>query len=298
MINERKILGSLLPTLTQTSEVVVGPGDDCAALTIGNGESLLLAAVDQLIGDVHYLAASTNPAVAGAKLLKRNLSDIAAMGGTPKWALLALAANGRTEEWILNFCAGIREAGEKYNVPIIGGDLAELKSPGEVGSLTILGEINASEVILRSGAQAADRLYVTGEIGNSFLSGHHLNFVPRLAEGRFLAQGHFATALLDISDGLLLDAVRLASASQVDLVLDVAKVPLRAGAVVETALSDGEDYELLFTVPPGKCLQLEQEWPSHLAPIHCIGYVVPGAGQVRSPAGNIISQHRKIGYEH
>ena len=95
MMNELKILNRLLPTLTQTPDVVTGPGDDCAVLK-ASGELLLLAAVDQVIGGVHYYSGITSPAAAGAKLMKRNLSDIAAMGGTPKWALLALAVNGRS----------------------------------------------------------------------------------------------------------------------------------------------------------------------------------------------------------
>lgn len=297
MMNELKILNRLLPTLTQTPDVVTGPGDDCAVLK-ASGEFLLLAAVDQVIGGVHYYSGITSPAAAGAKLMKRNLSDIAAMGGTPKWALLALAVNGRSEEWLLEFCRGAHEAGAAFGVPVVGGDLAELENKGEAGSLTILGEIAASEVILRSGARPGDRLYVTGEFGNSLTSGHHLNFTPRLREGRLLARKHFATAMLDVSDGLLLDAVRLACASQVDLVMNPGKVPLRAGAVRETAFSDGEDYELLFTVPQDRCGELERDWPSDFAPLHCIGTAEQGNGEVRTPAGTILSRNRKIGYEH
>lgn len=297
MMNELKILNRLLPTLTQAPDVVNGPGDDCAVLKT-SGELRLLAAVDQLIGDVHYYMDSTPAAAAGAKLMKRNLSDIAAMGGTPKWALLALAVNGRTEEWLLEFCRGVNEAGAACGVSLVGGDLAELKKHGEAGSLTILGEIAASEVILRSGAHPGDRLYVTGEFGNSLASGHHLDFTPRLREGRLLAAKHFATAMLDVSDGLLLDAVRLARASQVDLVIAPETVPLRSGATRETALSDGEDYELLFTVPAERSGELERVWPSDFAPLHCIGTAERGEGEVRSPAGHILSRNRKIGYEH
>ena len=132
---------------------------------------------------------------------------------------------------------------------------------------------------------------MTGEVGNSFASRHHLTFTPRLDEGVFL-RGN-ATAMLDISDGLLLDARRLARASQVDLKLDAAHVPLRAGATLPGALSDGEDYELLFTAPPG----LERRWKGDLAKLTAIGEALPGTGRVIDAYGNEYNLERS-GYEH
>ena len=289
-MDELKILAGLLPGLEQNSTVALGPGDDCAVLLVPGGSVDLLAAADQLICDVHYTA-DTPPGTAGAKLMKRNLSDIAAMGGRPLWALMTVAANGRSPEWLLRFCNGAAECGKRYGVPIVGGDLASLPPRTEVGTLTILGEVPHGKAVLRSGAQPGEAVYVTGEIGNSFASNHHLDFTPRLAEGEFL-RGR-AGAMLDISDGLLLDAARIARASRVDLVIDAARVPLRAGAELPQALSDGEDYELLFTAPPG----LEASWPSDLTPVARIGEVVPGSGTVRSADGKEYS-NGKLGYEH
>ena len=182
MMDELKILSGLLPELAQNSSVAVGPGDDCAVLLLPGGDVDLLAAADQLICDVHYTS-DTPPETAGAKLLKRNLSDIAAMGGRPLWALLTVAANGRSPEWLLRFCRGAAECGKKYGVPIVGGDLASLPPRTEVGTLTILGEVPRGKAVLRSGAKPGEAVYVTGEIGNSFDSRHHLDFTPRLAEG-------------------------------------------------------------------------------------------------------------------
>ena len=227
MLNECHILTQLLPGLPVSASVAVGPGDDCAALRTSGGGPLLLAAVDQVIAEVHFAAASTSPERAGAKLVKRNLSDIAAMGGTPRWALLAFAARNRSETWILEFCRGAADAGMRYGVPLVGGDIAELASDGVCASLAILGEVAENEIVLRRGAKPGDRLYVTGCIGNSFRSEHHLDFTPRLAEGRFLAAHHFASAMLDISDGLLLDASRLATSSQVALTVEPERIPLR-----------------------------------------------------------------------
>ena len=288
-LEELKILEKLLPELPQDASVVLGPGDDCAVLET-SGDTELLAAVDQLARDIHYTA-DTPPGLAGEKLLKRNLSDIAAMGGTPRWALLTVAAGGRDGRWVLEFCRGVSRCAAKYRVSVAGGDLAGLKTDTEVATLTILGEVPAGRAIRRSGARPGDALYVTGEIGNSFASRHHLTFSPRLEEGVFL-RGK-ATAMLDISDGLLLDARRLARASQADLKLDAALVPLRAGARLPDALSDGEDYELLFTAPP----ELETRWDRRLAKLTRIGEVLPGEGRILDTDGNEYNLDR-IGYEH
>ena len=289
-LEELKILEKLLPELRQDASVALGPGDDCAVLKTGDAGTELLAAVDQLARDVHYTA-DTPPELAGEKLLKRNLSDIAAMGGTPRWALLTVAAGGRDGQWVLDFCRGVAGCAAKYHISVAGGDLAGLKTDTEVATLTILGEVPAGRAIRRGGARPGDLLYVTGEVGNSFASRHHLTFTPRLDEGVFL-RGN-ATAMLDISDGLLLDARRLARASQVDLKLDAAHVPLRAGATLPGALSDGEDYELLFTAPPG----LERRWKGDLAKLTAIGEALPGTGRVIDAYGNEYNLERS-GYEH
>ena len=290
-IEELKILSALLPELEQNSTVAEGPGDDCAVLDFpGGGEDQLLAAVDQLAGEVHY-SPGTSPEDAGAKLFKRNLSDIAAMGGVPLWVLLTVAAGGRTPEWVLRFCRGVAECGREYGVPVVGGDLTALKANAEVGTLTILGKVPSGGAVRRSGARPGDAVYVTGRIGNSLLSRHHLTFKPRLSEGVFLRG--VATAMLDISDGLLLDAGRMALASGVDLRICPELVPLRSGASLPEALSDGEDYELLFSAPAG----VESVWPDELAELHRIGEVLPGTGKVLDASG-VEYDTGKSGYEH
>lgn len=128
-------------------DIVAGIGDDAAIVKFGN--RLLLAAVDQLIGGIHYLQLATPAAVAGAKLLKRNLSDIAAMGGKPDWALLTIAANAVTEEWIFEFHRGVAECAEEWGVGVIGGDTGLLPAPGMVATLTILGEVEPDKIALR-----------------------------------------------------------------------------------------------------------------------------------------------------
>ena len=298
MLDELHILKQLLPSLPQNAGVVTGPGDDCAALAWFGGR-VLLAAVDQVVGNIHYDRDATSPEAAGRKLMCRNLSDIAAMGGVPKWALLAVAAGGRNPDWVLAFCRGAAAAGKQYGVAVVGGDLAGQPGEGETASLTILGEAEEKQLLLRSGAHPGDALYVTGTIGNSFASGHHLDFEPRLEEGKFLAENGFASAMLDVSDGLLLDAKRLAEASRLRLRIDPGAVPLRAGAARERALSDGEDYELLFTVPAGKEAELIQKWKlTKLTTLTRIGVAESGSPDVCDPSGNSLLSKGKCGYEH
>ena len=288
-MEELSLLARLLPQLRSGPGVALGPGDDCAAIDCG-GPELVLAAVDHLVDGKHYLSGTTPPEAAGAKLFNRNASDIAAMGGSPRWALLALAAGDRNNDELLAFASGVAHAAEACGASLVGGDIAELAEPGLSASLTILGTVPRGEAVTRSGAKAGDLVCVTGEIGNAFRSGHHLTFSPRLEEGRFLARARLATAMLDVSDGLLLDAMRLAASSHVRIEIDPAKVPLRAGAELPDALGDGEDYELLFTAPPHRARELA----GHAA---VIGRVLAGPPGVTDPAGRDLLTG-KTGYEH
>ena len=299
MFDELEILKKVLPAIPCGDDVPVGPGDDCAAIDLGNG-TLLLAAVDQLIADVHYLGEKTPPEEAGLKLLKRNLSDIAAMGGVPRWALLTVAAGGRDNDWISRFLLAVAEGCRKYGVSLTGGDLAGLPRQyhGDVSTLTILGTAERETIQLRSGAKAGDRVFVTGTLGNSFYSEHHLHFEPRLREGRFLAQHGFARAMMDISDGLLLDAGRMAESSALTMVLDPAALPLREGADIAGALGDGEDYELLFAVPPEKVESLLQAWDASFAPLHEIGELQHGSPAVLDREGRDLTRIYQNGYIH
>ena len=299
MSQELDILKAINPFLLQNNSVIVGPGDDCAVLEYPSSCSYdLLAAVDQVIEDIHFTK-ETSPQAAGEKLLKRNLSDIAAMGGTPLWALLTVAWNNKSNSYIEEFCKGCANAGLKYNVPIVGGDLASLAKEGVCATLTILGQVPKHKAILRSTAKDGDTIFVTGKIGNSFHSLRHLTFEPRLKEGQFLLD--YATGMMDISDGLLMDAQRFCQASKCDFYLSLDAVPIHDDASKLTALSDGEDYELLFTADSS----LIDIWPKDLTPISAIGKVVKKVDCIESANygrlfdinGNPISSEY-MGYEH
>ena len=279
-------------------EWAVPPGDDCAALAWGDG--LLLVAVDQLVGGRHYHLDGpdrTPPAAAGRKLLARNLSDIAAMGGVPTACLLAGAFGpGRDLAWIEAFYDGILELAREHTVAMVGGDLAATPHD-DVASLTILGRVESDRVCRRSGARPGDALLVTGSFGASLPTGHHLSFSPRCREGRWLALHGFPSAMMDVSDGLLLDASRICRCSGVSLRLDPAAVPRRTPATTaEQALHDGEDYELLVAVPAARVGDLFAQWPFADLPLTRVGeFLEPAAAPVADPAGRPLDSR---GYDH
>jgi thiamine-monophosphate kinase len=244
--------------------LVIPPGDDCAGYALGGGK-ILLVAVDQIVEKRHYLAdgpCAATPEQVGRKLLARNLSDIAAMGGKPLFCLVAASLGaGHDESWLNRFFNGILKLGKKHNVSLIGGDLATAPQD-TVAALTIIGEVEAVNVCRRSGARPGDLLVATGKFGRSFQTGHHLSFEPRLKEGQWLTRNRFSRAMIDVSDGLLIDAMRLCRASGVGLRLETAAIPRRtADTKTEEALNDGEDHELLFAVPKRKAKDLVKMWP-------------------------------------
>ena len=291
-MNEESFVRKLTALFPQSADVIAGPGDDCAVLDLGSGP-LLLAAVDQVISGVHYLP-GTSPAKIAGKLLRRNVSDIAAMGGLPTHALLSLAVDPMDETWLLEFHRAMADHAAEYGISVIGGDMAKLFTPGEALSLTILGKVEREKLCLRANAREGDLLFATGCFGNSFPSGHHLHFRPRLTEARFLA-GDYTCAMQDVSDGLLKDAARLAEASGLALSLDSERIPLRSGAGLTGALTDGEDYELLFAVPENRAAALERAWPFPDTLLSRIGRFVRGTpGSV----SGVPDQQSNTGYDH
>ena len=297
-MGEDAILHKVLAGLHQDRDTVLGPGDDCAVLSFGG--KWLLAATDQVFSGVHYDPATTPPEEIAAKVLKRNLSDIAAMGGVPRWALLALAATAREDEWMERFFAGLEATAQQYEVTVAGGDLGSLPGTArcEYAALTILGEVEKNKLCRRDRAQVGEAVLVTGELGNTFAGRHHLTFTPRLAEGRFLA-GDWTHCMMDLSDGLAQDLRRLGKASGVAFALDGATLPCRSGADLRGALTDGEDYELVFTVARERVKELFAAWPFAVR-LTAVGEVTagePGSWRLRTEEGDW-SDREISGYEH
>ncbi len=300
-MDEKSFLEKILPCFRQDGTVLAGPGDDCAVIDVGAGR-LLLWAVDQLVEGVHFESPATSPASAAAKLVRRNVSDIAAMGGKPSYALLTAAANfagkGINASWIGKFMRAVSREASRWTMSVCGGDLAS-NPDRAVFTLSIAGWVEKDRLCLRSGARDGDLLYATGRFGNSFSSGHHLDFVPRLAEARFLA-GRFTRAMIDVSDGLLSDAGQIAKASGLGLEIFAGQVLLRRGATLAQALGQGEDYELLFAVSPSKAVRLAREWPFKKTPLSRVGRFSSGipCGKLLGEDGCDLSVRFKGGYSH
>jgi thiamine-monophosphate kinase len=243
------------------SRVIRGIGDDCAIYRgQGTSEDLLLT-TDLLIEGIHFLTSTHRPADIGYKALARGLSDIAAMGGEPRFCLLSLGLpESVTSRWIDGFYSGLLQLAEAHRVVLAGGDLS--RASKVTCDIVCVGAVPHGQALLRSGARPADEIYVSGAVGGSAMglsSGfsrkpgaaqkRHLRPEPRVALGKYLRERVHATAAMDLSDGLSIDLRRLCVASGSDARIDT--VPIFAGATMEQALHGGEDYELLFTVRPG-----------------------------------------------
>ena len=247
-MNERELINWIRQQGGTDSEgILVGPGDDCAVLASGDG--VLLVTVDQVLAGVHVDIARAGGRAAGRKAMARNLSDIAAMAGVPFVAVASVTLPKGDEALGCEIYAGLREAAEAFGCPIVGGDVATWDNPLTV-SVTVLGKMPAGrEPILRSGARAGDAICVTGALGRSWQSGRDLTFTPRLAEAAELVSRATPSAMIDLSDGLARDLRHLCDASGTGAHLQAGAIPLAPGADLAGALGDGEDYELLFTLP-------------------------------------------------
>ena len=305
-IGENGLLRNILPRLPQRADTVVGPGDDCAVVRVPGSADDWLFTTDPVIERRHFLP-ETPARLVGRKAIARAVSDIAAMGGTPLWILIDLVAPAATPlARIRGLYAGLIAAAEKWNLGILGGDTAE----GDTLELHItgVGRLPRGSAVLRSGARTGDRVYVTGALGGAYLPGsrHHLLFEPRLEAGRFLAQRKFATAMMDLSDGLAADLPRLLDASRRGVRLEAAAIPLSRAArqtprPLHHALGDGEDFELLFTVAARQQARFEAAWHRKFPklPATCIGRILanPKQRQIHLPGGRV-APFRPGGYQH
>ena len=301
-MNEKEILNRIFPILIQGEDIIVGPGDDCAAVDVGDPKYCFLLATDQIISGVHYDPSDTTPQKAGAKLIKRNISDIAAMGGKPLHALVTLALSNQNSTWIESFYKGLSTEANKWNMSICGGDIALLKngSNSAVTTLSITGKVEKNKICLRKNAKPGELLFATGTFGDSYKTRHHLNFTPRVKEAAFLAD-KYTTAMMDISDGLLIDIQRMAEASSITIKLNLDAIPSRTPSLpIEHILSDGEDYELIFTVKPSLEKELLEKWPFPEVKLTKIGEILPSQNSnvIDQNGTDLIKKIAKTGYDH
>lgn len=284
-------------------QVPIGIGDDAALLAPTPGEELLVT-TDMLLDGRHFIVGQTPPALIGRKALAVNLSDIAAMGGRPLAAFISWALprqGGRDLAQAL--FAGMADLAETFNVAIAGGDTNSWDGPLVI-NITLVGETVGRRRILRSGARAGDWIYVTGPLGGSLLSGRHLTFTPRVHEALDLVQRVKVTSMLDLSDGIASDLRHILDQSGVGATLDSRAIPIHSDVdrtlpereQLRRALTDGEDFELLFTVSPTEGERLLASPPVGWVPIR-IGMIEEQLGcRLWTPQGAEPLPHG--GWEH
>ena len=288
-----------------TQGVVKGVGDDGAVLVPTAGFELVQV-IDSLVEGVHFLA-DADPSDIGYRVVAVNLSDIAAMGARPRWMMLALTLSGQDPHWIEQFAAGLHTAADEFDVVLVGGDTTS--GAAVVATVAITGEVEQGKALLRSGAQVGDAIFVSGSVGDAaaglqllsrkaqddFLTARFCRPTARIHLGRELCGR--ASAVIDISDGLVGDLKKLLVASEVGAEIDVDRLPLSdalrqrfsADEQRSFALTGGDDYELCFTADPDRV--------KDIAGVTAIGVVTGGQDLVCMQDGNIVD-YDDSGYRH
>lgn len=286
--------------------VRVGVGDDGAVLVPETGRELVTV-IDTLVGDVHF-PANLPPDAVGYRAVAVNLSDIAAMGARPRWMTLALTLDEANEKWLEGFAAGLYAAAGEHNVSLVGGDTT--RGTQKVISVQITGDVDAGMSMTRSGASPGDLLFASGTIGDAaaglsfirdgdvvtnekqFLADRFCRPSARVSLGQALAG--VASAAIDISDGLYSDILKLLDNSEVGGVLEVDSIPMSPALrnafddekSLQFALAGGDDYELCFTVLPGKKQAVSILAEQCGVPVTQIGEVQAGSGLGCTRAGH------------
>lgn len=291
-LGEFGLIGRIAKGLPHLStRVAAGIGDDAAVLSL-RPLSVLLATTDMLLEGVHFDLSYTDFFSLGWKAAAANLSDIAAMGGIPRFCLTAIAVpSDLLSSDILDFYRGFERLIRRHHAELVGGDTCGSRR-GVVISVTVLGEAHKKRFLLRSGAKPGHRVFVTGTLGDSaagleilrrrgkmndmsgakLLTKRHLRPEPRVEWGRMIAQSGCASSMIDISDGLSSDLAHICEESGVGAELYSEQIPisrslrlfsrLSGKPAIDYALSGGEDYELLFTVPPSKLGRIPADIPA------------------------------------
>ena len=308
-MNEFELIARLTRSLPTNDSVVVGAGDDCAVLECGDPLRQLLLKTDAVVEGIHFTQ-ETPPEKIGRKALARALSDIAAMGGTPHAALVTIALpKNFSPKFIEKIYSGMNALAAQYDVAIVGGETTT--NPERVLiSISLTGFAPRGKAVLRSGAKVGDAIFVTGELGGS-LAGRHLDFEPRLAEARWLAENFPIHAMMDVSDGLAGDLPHILRASGVGAELLKSAVPISrvakenskrgdaAKPAFVAALTDGEDFELVFTVAGKQAVPVLDAWKKKFPDVKlsCIGRIIAGDGiRLRDKTG--IRPFTAHGYVH
>jgi thiamine-monophosphate kinase len=286
-MNEFDLISRLTRDLPTNENVVTGCGDDCAVLDFGLPDKLFLFKTDAVVEGIHFTK-DMPPEKIGRKALARCLSDIAAMAGTPNAAVITLGLPKQFDPvFVEKMYGGLKELAQQFGVAIVGGETTA--NPGHIFiSVALLGTVGRGQQVLRSGAKIGDAIFVTGDLGGSFQE-KHLDFEPRLAEARWLAGNFSLHAMADLSDGMAGDLRHILKASGVGAEILKSAVPVSRAAKLQArknpakpalaaALTDGEDFELLFTIASGGAVKLLDGWKKRFPglKLSCIGRIVAG----------------------
>ncbi len=266
-MNEIDFISWLKDNLKQGEGVIVGPGDDCAVLDVADYSQITIS-TDTLLEGTHFSTKDEAYDI-GWKTVAVNLSDMAAMGCRPLWAVTGLGFNrGSDSDWLKNFTKGLIACSENHALSLVGGDFTT-SSNGTSITMTIVGIPFSSNPVYRSGAKVGDIIAVTGSLGGS-IKNKHLNFNPRIKESEWLCKNSLPNAMMDISDGISLDLRRLCSESKVGAIIEEDKLPISEDAkamamtdkksAINHALTDGEDFELLLTIDENKWNTIKSNW--------------------------------------
>lgn len=302
-------------------DILIGIGDDCCATVLPPGE-ILLTSTDLLIEEIHFHRAWTDLFALGRKAVAVNISDIAAMGGTPQSLSLGLALPvDLNPDDFDQLIAGILAAAKEYGAVLSGGDTC--RSPGGLMlAVTVQGSCKPEQILRRSGARVGDLIYVSGTLGDSalalrellagrtpgeVLARRHHQPVARLGLGQELAQRRLATAMIDLSDGLRADLGHILAASGVGARLQAAALPFSAPfraaltaepGLLDLALAGGEDYELLWSAPSSAAAALAALSVELELPLSCVGEIIAGKGLLVVAADGEEIVSAKAGYNH
>jgi thiamine-monophosphate kinase len=315
-LGEFDIIARYFASHDHRADVLLGVGDDAAVLDVNGQGRRLVVAIDTIVEGVHF-PRSIDASAIGYRALAVNLSDIAAMGAEPAWMTLSLSLPEASEPWIAGFASGLLELAEQYDIALVGGDT--VRGPLVV-TVQLAGWVEEDKWLTRSGAQPGDLLMISGIPGEAAAGLHviqqHMPLTeaaaqlqwrflrprPRVALGRQLRT--VASAAMDVSDGLLTDLQKLCAASHCAARLDINALPL-SGAMLELfdedtaidyALAGGDDYELIFTLPPDRVPELLAQRDPAL-PLTKIGVITAGSGVQCVRHGSAFTPQR-TGYDH
>jgi thiamine-monophosphate kinase len=316
-MNEFALIDKIKKKIPKNLQGPLGIGDDAGGLKAPKGHEIVWT-VDAMVEGIDFLRVekskkrlgALSPEQAGRKALAINLSDLAAMGAKPLGCVVSLGIPpNMPEKWVLRFYDGLITFAKQYKTACVGGDITS--APKFFASVSLAGSAPAKSLVRRSGAKPGHGIAVTGALGGS-LRGSHASFTPRIEEACFLAQSFKPSAMIDISDGLLQDLGHILESSKAGAEIEMGEIPISKDAArmanrnpmkaVERACTDGEDFELLFTVPASNKQKLTKVWQRKFpeVPLSWIGRVEKQKGvrwtfkgrKIRAP------QFKRLGFQH